>query len=58
MGTKPTKSRFVFTNEKVQDLFAAETAEVREEVEAYRLKLKEKGDSEDDVESQNQRYQR
>lgn len=58
MGTKPTKSRFVFTNEKVQDLFAAEMAEVREEVEAYHLKLKEKGDSKDDVESQNQRYQR
>lgn len=45
-------------NEKVQEMFAAETEEVRELVEAHRLKLKEGGESLENNEVQNQRYQR
>lgn len=58
VGTKPDKSRFLFMNEKVQEMFAAETEEVRELVEAHRLKLKEGGESLENNEVQNQRYQR
>lgn len=57
-GTKPEKSRFAFMNDMVQDLYEAETAEVREKVEEHRLKLKVKGDCVDDDEGQNQCYQR
>lgn len=58
VGTKPDKPRFVFINEKVQELFAAETEEVRAQVEAHRIKLKEKGEDLGSDEAQNQQFQR
>lgn len=45
-------------NEMVQEMYAAETAEVREQVEVHRLKVKEGGDDQSSDETQNKRYQR
>lgn len=58
MDTKPPKTRFAVMNELIQELYAAETKEVREQVEAHRQKLKEKVYTKENGEAQNQLYQR
>lgn len=39
-GSKPEKSRFAAKNELIQDLYAKETDDVKEEVEKHRQKMK------------------
>jgi hypothetical protein len=41
-GSKPEKSQFTVKNELIQNLYAEESEEVKEEVERHRQKMREK----------------